>query len=68
MIKSILKLILGIILIVFVAVVGPLVGIWSLNTLFASMGLNIEYTWQTWLASFWLTSILGSSIIKTKAK
>lgn len=44
---------------------GPLATIWSLNALF---GLNIEVTIATWFASFWLTSILGSSIIKTKAK
>ncbi len=48
MIKTILKLMLGIALIVTVIVVGPLLGIWSLNTLFPV--LNIPYTWQTWAA------------------
>jgi len=48
MIKSILKIILGISLILFVIIVGPLLGIWSLNTLFPV--LNIPYTWQTWAA------------------
>lgn len=47
-IKSIFKLILGIILIVVVIVIGPILGIWSLNTLFPV--LNIPYTWQTWAA------------------
>lgn len=47
-IKSIFKLILGILLIVTVIIVGPLLGIWSLNTLFPV--LNISYTWQTWAA------------------
>jgi hypothetical protein len=48
MIKAILKLILGIALLLLVIIIGPLAGIWSLNTLFPV--LNIPYTWQTWLA------------------
>jgi hypothetical protein len=48
MINAFLKLILGISLLVFVIVVGPLAGIWSLNTLFPV--LAIPYTWETWLA------------------
>lgn len=48
MIGAILKLILGVSLLVFVIVVGPLAGIWSLNTLFPV--LAIPYTWETWLA------------------
>jgi hypothetical protein len=48
MIKAIFKLILGISLLLTVVVIGPLVGIWSLNTLFPV--LAIPYTWQTWLA------------------
>ena len=48
MIKSLIKLILGIGLLVVVIVVGPLLGIWSLNTLFPV--LEIPYTWQTWAA------------------
>jgi len=48
MIKSLFKLIVGIILIVIVIVVGPLLGIWSLNTLFPV--LAIPYTWETWAA------------------
>lgn len=50
MIKNILKLILGVGLIVAVIVFGPLLGIWSLNTLFPM--LAIPYTWQTWAAYF----------------
>jgi TctA family transporter len=48
MIKSILKLILGISLLIIVIVIGPLLGIWSLNTLFPL--LAIPYTWETWAA------------------
>ena len=44
---------------------GPIATIWALNTLFS---LSIPVSIETWLASFWLTSILGSSVIKTKAK
>lgn len=44
---------------------GPLATIWSINTLF---GLSIEVTIATWFASFWLTSLFGGAIIKTKMK
>ena len=54
MIGAILKLILGVSLLVFVIVVGPLAGIWSLNTLFPV--LAIPYTWETWLAYLLLFS------------
>lgn len=50
MILNILKLILGISLILAVIVFGPLLGIWSLNTLFPM--LAIPYTWETWAAYF----------------
>jgi hypothetical protein len=48
MIKSLIKLVLGITLLVVVIVVGPLLGIWSLNKLFPV--LLIPYTWETWAA------------------
>jgi hypothetical protein len=54
-VSSIFKLVVGITLIVAVIVFGPLIGIWSLNTLFPI--LAIPYTWETWLAYFLL---LGS--------
>jgi hypothetical protein len=47
-ITSIFKLIIGIVLIVALIVIGPLLGIWSLNTLFPV--LTIPYTWETWAA------------------
>lgn len=50
MIKGIFKLIIGIILLTVVIVFGPLVGIWSLNTLFPI--LAIPYTLNTWCAFF----------------
>jgi hypothetical protein len=48
MTSALIKLILGIILIIIAIAFGPIVGIWSLNTLFPV--LHIELTWQTWLA------------------
>lgn len=48
MISSLVKFILGVSLIIFVIVVGPLLGIWSLNTLFPI--LHIPYTLETWAA------------------
>ena len=48
MTSALIKFIFGISLIVFVIVVGPLAGIWSLNTLFPI--LHIPYTFETWLA------------------
>ena len=60
MTSALIKLILGITLIVAIIVFGPIVGIWSLNTLFPV--LAIPYTWQTWLAYFLLLgSITGLS-------
>jgi hypothetical protein len=52
MISSIFKLIIGICFLVIVIVFGPLVGIWSLNTLFPI--LSIPYTLATWCAFFLL--------------
>lgn len=61
MIKSILKLIIGLALLVAVIIFGPLLGIWSLNTLFPV--LAIPYTWQTWAAFFLLFgSITGLNL------
>jgi hypothetical protein len=52
MITSVIKLILGIALLVAVIVFGPIVGIWSLNTLFPV--LHIPFTLETWCAFFLL--------------
>jgi hypothetical protein len=52
MISSLFKLILGISLIVLVIIFGPILGIWSLNTLFPV--LQIPLTLETWLAFFLL--------------
>jgi len=48
MTSALFKLILGITLLVIVIAVGPIIGIWSLNTLFPV--LSIPYTLETWAA------------------
>jgi hypothetical protein len=57
MTSALIKLILGITLIVIAIAIGPIVGIWALNTLFPV--LNIQLTWQTWLA---FNILFGGSI------
>ena len=48
MTSALIKLVLGITLVVIAIAIGPLLGIWSLNTLFPS--LNIPFTFETWAA------------------
>jgi hypothetical protein len=62
MTSALIKLGFGIILIVIAIVIGPLLGIWALNTLFPV--LTIPYTWETWLAFALLFT--SSSIYKFK--
>jgi hypothetical protein len=52
MISSLFKLIFGITIVVTVIVFGPILGIWSLNTLFPV--LQIPLTLDTWCAFFLL--------------
>ena len=52
MTSALIKLILGIALILVIIVFGPVVGIWSLNTLFPI--LQIPLTLETWCAFFLL--------------
>jgi hypothetical protein len=53
--KEVLVVVGVIALIVALVIAGPLLVIWSINTLF---GLGIDYTFWTWLAAF----ILGAAI------
>jgi hypothetical protein len=48
MTSALIKLILGITLIVIAIAIGPILGIWSLNTLFPV--LQIPFTIETWAA------------------
>ena len=65
MIKIFFKLLLGLLLIAVAVVLGPLLMIWALNTLFPA--LVIPYTWQTWAATFILSAPFSTGIF-TKVK
>ena len=54
------------ILIVFVVIVGPLLTIWSLNTLFPV--LAIPYSIETWLATVVIAGIFRGDGISFKGK
>jgi hypothetical protein len=45
-------------------VVGPLLTIWALNTLFPV--LAIQYTWQTWLAVIFVGGFLRANVTLKK--
>ena len=55
-----LKIVLLIAVVVLLIVVGPILGIWALNTLFPI--LNIPYTIETWFASLILFGSISSRI------
>lgn len=47
-----------------VIIFGPLINIWSLNTLF---GLGIDYNFWTWFAMLWLSTVtFGSYLTRVK--
>lgn len=54
-----------IIVAVILALVSPILFIWSLNTLF---GLNIAYGFLEWLSALLLVSMVTGNGIKYKAK
>jgi len=54
-----------VILVVAIIVGGPLAIIWSLNTLFPV--LAIPFTIWTWIAAFFLGSLVTKSGVKLKA-
>lgn len=47
-------------LVVALLIAGPLIVIWSANTLFPS--LAIPYTWQTWLATILLGAFFRANV------
>lgn len=57
-----LKYILILLFVLVVIVLGPILVIWSLNTLFPV--LTIPYTVETWIATFILSGAFGS-LVKT---
>ena len=57
---------LAIVLAAGLIILGPLVLIWSLNTLFPV--LAISYSWQTWVAVFVIFSALNANVQLNKKK
>lgn len=51
-----MKILLGVFLILIYLIFGPILVIWSLNTMFA---LSIEYTFNTWLSCYILMVVLN---------
>lgn len=64
MTSDVIKLILWLIVLVAVVIVGPLVTIWTLNTLFPV--LAIPYTFDTWVASLFLGGLITSNVASKK--
>ena len=62
--SDLIKIVMLIALIVFLIVVGPLLTIWALNTLFPV--LAIQYTWQTWLAVIFVGGFLRANVTLKK--
>lgn len=58
------KAILWILFIVGLTLIGPIISIWALNTLFK---LNIEFSFWTWLALAWLQSICFTRLSNSKS-
>jgi hypothetical protein len=56
------KAILLLVFVVFLIVVGPILTIWSLNTLFPV--LDIPFTFDTWVAAVILGGLFKTSVSK----
>jgi hypothetical protein len=54
-----IKIVALVVLLIVLLAIGPLLTIWSLNTLF---GLGIAYTFWTWLAVIFLGMFLNAKI------
>jgi hypothetical protein len=65
-IKIVLKIVIGLLLIALAVIGGPLLMLWSLNTLFPL--LVIPYTWQTWAAAFILSAPFSTGIFNKVKK
>jgi hypothetical protein len=59
-VSSILLIIGLVLLLVGIVILGPIVVIWSINTLFS---LHIPYTLQTWAASAILSSVVSGGLV-----
>jgi hypothetical protein len=58
------KLIFWLIILVVAVAIGPLLTLWTLNTLFPA--LAIPYTWETWLAALFLGGLITSNVTHKK--
>lgn len=58
------KLTFWLIILVAAVAIGPLLTLWTLNTLFPA--LVIPYTWETWLAALFLGGILTTNVTNKK--
>lgn len=56
-----IKIILGIVLIVFLLAIGPFLVIWSWNTLFG-LALTIPFNLETWCATILLGAFLRANV------
>jgi hypothetical protein len=59
-----IKVILFIALIVAIIVFGPLITIWSLNTLFPVLAIPSNIA--TWFATLWIFGIISTNVIGKK--
>jgi hypothetical protein len=58
------KLILWLIILAVAVAIGPLLTLWTLNTLFPA--LAIPYTWETWLAALFLGGLITTNVTNKK--
>lgn len=57
-----LIVVLALVLVLFLILVGPLALLWSLNTLFPTLG--IAYSVETWVAAFILIAFIQDNGLK----
>jgi hypothetical protein len=62
--KILLTFIAGITLLIIAVALGPLLMIWSINTLFPVV--HIPYTWETWAAAFFLSAPFSAGAFTRK--
>lgn len=60
-----MKILLGVLFVLFLIVMGPILTIWALNTLFPA--LAIPYTLETWVAAIILGGLLKTKVSVDKS-
>jgi hypothetical protein len=63
--NAVVKLTAVLVLIIALVAVGPLITIWSWNTLFGSLH-EIPYTFDTWLATICLAAVFKTQVDRKK--